>query len=105
MHAGVHSRVGKVVDKFLLQLEAQLQEKRVEATFTDALRHYLAKKGFDPLMGARPMARLIQDAIRRALADELLFGRLASGGKVIIDAEGEDGVVLKFEEIPAEAVH
>ena len=95
----------QVVDKFLLQLEAQLQEKRVEATFTDALRHYLAKKGFDPLMGARPMARLIQDAIRRALADELLFGRLASGGKVIIDAEGEDGVVLKFEEIPAEAVH
>ena len=95
----------QVVDKFLLQLEAQLQEKRVEATFTDALRHYLAKKGFDPLMGARPMARLIQDAIRRALADELLFGRLASGGKVIIDAEGEEGVVLKFEEIPAEAVH
>jgi len=95
----------QVVDKFLLQLEAQLQEKRVEATFTDALRHYLAKKGFDPLMGARPMARLIQDAIRRALADELLFGRLASGGKVIIDAEGEEGVVLKFEEAPAEAVH
>jgi len=51
------------------------------------------------------MARLIQDAIRRALADELLFGRLASGGKVIIDAEGEEGVVLKFEEAPAEAVH
>jgi ATP-dependent Clp protease ATP-binding subunit ClpA len=95
----------QVVDKFLLQREAQLQEKRVEATFTDALRHYLAKKGFDPLMGARPMARLIQDAIRRALADELLFGRLASGGKVIIDAEGEEGVVLKFEEAPAEAVH
>ena len=95
----------QVVDKFLLQLEAQLQEKRVEATFTDALRHYLAKKGFDPLMGARPMARLIQDAIRRALADELLFGRLASGGKVIIDAEGEEGVVLKFEETAAEAVH
>jgi ATP-dependent Clp protease ATP-binding subunit ClpA len=82
-----------------------LQEKRVDATFTDALRHYLAKKGFDPLMGARPMARLIQDAIRRALADELLFGRLASGGKVTIDVEGDAGVVLKFEEAPAEAVH
>ncbi|MDE1980919.1 MAG: ATP-dependent Clp protease ATP-binding subunit ClpA, partial [Betaproteobacteria bacterium] len=61
----------RVVDKFLLQLESQLHEKRVEATFTDDLRHHLAEKGFDPLMGARPMARLIQDTIRRALADEL----------------------------------
>jgi ATP-dependent Clp protease ATP-binding subunit ClpA len=66
----------RVVDKFLLQLETQLAEKKVEVTFTDALRKHLAKKGFDPLMGARPMQRLIQDTIRRALADELLFGRL-----------------------------
>ena len=60
----------RVVDKFLLQLERQLAEKKVEVTFTDALRKHLAKKGFDPLMGARPMQRLIQDTIRRALADD-----------------------------------
>ncbi|MFA7317949.1 MAG: ATP-dependent Clp protease ATP-binding subunit ClpA [Sulfuricella sp.] len=79
----------RVVDKFLMQLEEQLHEKKVEATFTDALKAYLAKHGFDPLMGARPMARLIQDTIRRALADELLFGRLANGGHVTIDMDGE----------------
>jgi ATP-dependent Clp protease ATP-binding subunit ClpA len=70
----------RVVDKFLLQLEQQLAEKKVEVTFSDTLRQHLAKKGFDPLMGARPMQRLIQDTIRRALADELLFGRLTDGG-------------------------
>ena len=68
----------RVVDKFLLQLEQQLAEKKVEVLFTDALRHMLAKKGFDPLMGARPMQRLIQDTIRKALADELLFGHVYS---------------------------
>ncbi|RYF35658.1 MAG: ATP-dependent Clp protease ATP-binding subunit ClpA, partial [Comamonadaceae bacterium] len=77
----------RVVDKFLLQLEQQLAEKKVEVTFTDALRKYLAKKGFDPLMGARPMQRLIQDTIRRALADELLFGRLTEGGRLTVDIE------------------
>ncbi|WP_439115296.1 ATP-dependent Clp protease ATP-binding subunit ClpA [Hydrogenophaga sp.] len=84
----------RVVDKFLLQLEGQLTEKKVEVTFTDALRKHLAKKGFDPLMGARPMQRLIQDTIRRALADELLFGRLTDGGRLTVDMEtktGEDG--------------
>jgi ATP-dependent Clp protease ATP-binding subunit ClpA len=84
----------RVVDKFLLQLEGQLTEKKVEVTFTDALRKHLAKKGFDPLMGARPMQRLIQDTIRRALADELLFGRLTDGGRLTVDLEtktGEDG--------------
>ena len=75
----------RVVDKFLLQLETQLAEKRVEVTFTDTLRKYLGKKGFDPLMGARPMQRLIQDTIRRALADELLFGRLTDGGRLTVD--------------------
>jgi len=87
----------RVVDKFLMQLEEQLHEKKVEATFTDALKAYLAKRGFDPLMGARPMARLIQDTIRRALADELLFGRLANGGHVTVDMDGE-AVRLGFEE-------
>ena len=75
----------RVVDKFLLQLETQLGEKKVEVTFSDALRKHLAKKGFDPLMGARPMQRLIQDTIRRALADELLFGRLTEGGRLTVD--------------------
>ena len=88
----------RVVDKFLIELEHQLQAKRVEATFTDALRKYLAKKGFDPLMGARPMQRLIQDVIRRALADELLFGRLASGGSVYVDIDDQDEVTLTFND-------
>ena len=80
----------RVVDKFLLQLEGQLGEKKVEVTFTDALRRYLAKRGFDPLMGARPMQRLIQDTIRRALADELLFGSLVDGGRLTVDVVDND---------------
>jgi ATP-dependent Clp protease ATP-binding subunit ClpA len=87
----------QVVDKFLMQLEQQLTEKRVETHFTDELRAYLAKNGFDPQMGARPMARLIQDTIRKALADELLFGRLSDGGEVTVTVV--DGkVTLEFAE-------
>ena len=86
----------RVVDKFLMQLEDQLHEKKVEIVFTDELKAYLGSKGFDPLMGARPMARLIQDTIRRALADELLFGRLANGGKVTVDIGADDQVSLSF---------
>jgi ATP-dependent Clp protease ATP-binding subunit ClpA len=88
----------KVVDKFLLELENQLHEKRVEAAFTPRLKAFLARKGFDPQMGARPMARLIQDTIRKALADELLFGRLVNGGHVTIDIDDSDKVRLDFEE-------
>ncbi|MBL78570.1 MAG: ATP-dependent Clp protease ATP-binding subunit ClpA [Nitrosomonadaceae bacterium] len=88
----------RVADKFLMQLEAQLHEKKVEAIFTSTLKEFLIKDGFDPLMGARPMARLIQDTVRSALADELLFGRLANGGKVIIDIGKDNKVKLKFEE-------
>ena len=99
-----HEIILRVVDKFLMQLEEQLHEKKVEAVFTDGLKDYLANKGFDPLMGARPMARLIQDTIRAALADELLFGRLARGGRVTVDM-GDDGKVkLTFEEVE-EPVH
>jgi ATP-dependent Clp protease ATP-binding subunit ClpA len=87
-----------VVEKFLMQLEAQLEEKKVEISFTSALKDYLARKGFDPLMGARPMARLIQDTIRSALADELLFGRLANGGKVTVDIDPSEKVRLIFAE-------
>jgi ATP-dependent Clp protease ATP-binding subunit ClpA len=96
-----HDIIMRVVDKFLMQLDEQLAEKKVEAQFTQALKEHLAKKGFDPLMGARPMARLIQDTIRRALADELLFGKLQHGGKVTIDIGEADKIVLKFEEVPA----
>lgn len=100
----------RVVDKFLMQLEGQLHEKKVEAIFTDALRAWLGEKGFDPLMGARPMARLIQDTIRSALADELLFGRLIHGGRVIIDLDENEKIKLTFEDaqtnpsIPSSAV-
>jgi ATP-dependent Clp protease ATP-binding subunit ClpA len=87
----------RVVDKFLIELEEQLHEKKVEILFTEALKDYLAKNGFDPTMGARPMARLIQDTIRRALADELLFGRLANGGKVTVDVDADGKTQLRFE--------
>lgn len=98
----------RVVDKFLLQLEQQLLEKKVEATFTDALRKHLAKTGFDPLMGARPMQRLIQDTIRKALADELLFGELVDGGRLTVDYDADKAsdtdpnaaVVLDIQPLP-----
>ncbi|MEY3580438.1 MAG: ATP-dependent Clp protease ATP-binding subunit ClpA [Pseudomonadota bacterium] len=88
----------RVVDKFLMQLEEQLHEKKVEAVFTEDLRKFLAKKGFDPLMGARPMSRLIQDMIRKGLADELLFGKLVSGGRVTVDIDDKDEIKLAFSE-------
>ena len=91
--------IARVVEKFLMQLEGQLQEKKVEVIFTETLKQWLGDKGFDPLMGARPMARLIQDTIRSALADELLFGRLAHGGKVTIDVDASGKVALQFDEV------
>ncbi|MDR2298744.1 MAG: ATP-dependent Clp protease ATP-binding subunit ClpA [Comamonas sp.] len=98
----------RVVDKFLLQLEQQLAEKKVDVTFSDNLRKHLAKKGFDPLMGARPMQRLIQDTIRRSLADELLFGRLVNGGRLEVEwdeagNEGKGDVKLTITELPKDA--
>jgi ATP-dependent Clp protease ATP-binding subunit ClpA len=90
----------RVVDKFLLQLEHQLSEKKVEVTFSDKLRKFLAKKGFDPLMGARPMQRLIQETIRKALADELLFGRLTEGGRLSVDIDDHEQVQLDITPLP-----
>jgi ATP-dependent Clp protease ATP-binding subunit ClpA len=90
-----------VVDKFLMQLEEQLHEKKVDATFSAGLRAHLAKKGFDPLMGARPMQRLIQDTVRKALADELLFGRLVNGGSVLVDVDAENQVILEIHSATA----
>ncbi|MEO6919940.1 MAG: ATP-dependent Clp protease ATP-binding subunit ClpA [Collimonas sp.] len=97
-HALDEEVILRVVDKFLMQLEEQLHEKKVEAVFTENLRKFLAKKGFDPLMGARPMARLIQDMIRKALADELLFGKLVTGGRVTVDLDDKDQISLDFAE-------
>jgi len=93
----------KVVDKFLIQLENQLHDKKVDATFTPKLKEFLAQKGFDPQMGARPMSRLIQDTIRKALADELLFGKLINGGEIEIDISDEEKIILNFtskEKVP-----
>ena len=88
----------KVVDKFLIQLENQLHDKKVDAIFTESLKEYLAEKGFDPQMGARPMSRLIQDTIRKALADELLFGNLINGGEVEIDIDKNKDIILNFKD-------
>jgi ATP-dependent Clp protease ATP-binding subunit ClpA len=90
----------RVVDKFLIELEQQLQDKKVEVSFSESLRDFLARKGFDPQMGARPMQRLIQDTIRKVLADELLFGKLVSGGRVHIDMDPNtpDQVRLQFHD-------
>ena len=82
-----HNVILNVVDKFLIELEAQLEAKKVSMSVTDRARHLLAEKGYDPKMGARPMARVIQDEIKQVLADELLFGDLTDGGCVKIDVE------------------
>ena len=99
-----HEVILRVVDKFLMQLEEQLHEKKVEAHFSEAVKEMLAEKGFDPLMGARPMSRLIQDTIRSALADELLFGKLANGGRVTVNLDQDGKITLDFEEEKTEAV-
>jgi len=83
----------RVVDKFLIELESQLHDKNVTLTATPTARDWLAQHGFDPLMGARPMARVIQDKIKRPLADELLFGKLIDGGRVTIDVANDELVV------------
>ncbi len=88
----------RVVDKFLIELEMLLQEKHVSLSATPAARDWLAQHGFDPLMGARPMSRLIQDKVKRPLADELLFGKLLHGGRVSIDVADDELVVEAFPE-------
>jgi len=89
--------IERVVDKFILELDAQLNEKKVFIQITPGARRYLAAKGYDPAFGARPMARLIQTEIKRVLADEILFGRLRSGGRVEID---EREGILEFQYAP-----
>ncbi len=84
--------ITRVVDKFIYELEAQLQERGVTVDVADSAREWLAEHGFDAKMGARPMARIIQENIKKPLAEELLFGRLANGGHLVIRAE--DGKLI-----------
>jgi len=88
--------IGHVVDKFVLELEAQLHDKHVAIELDQAARQWLAKRGYDPTMGARPMARLIQEKVKKPLADELLFGKLSNGGVVRVSAD-EDGLRFLIE--------
>jgi ATP-dependent Clp protease ATP-binding subunit ClpA len=86
--------MGKVVDKFVIQLEAQLDDRNVTIELNDASRDWLAKKGYDPLFGARPLARVIQESLKQPLAEELLFGELVKGGTVKVDVKDD---ALDFE--------
>ncbi|MDR3517822.1 MAG: ATP-dependent Clp protease ATP-binding subunit ClpA [Azospirillaceae bacterium] len=92
--------IAQVVDKFVIQLEAQLTDRGVSIELSNSAREWLAKKGYDPLFGARPLARTIQEYIKKPLAEELLFGRLAKGGTVRVDAKG-DGLVFEYPDPPA----
>ena len=78
-----------VVDKFMKELNSQLSVKKVRLGYTAAVRGWLAKKGHDPRYGARPLARVIQTEIKNGLSDEILFGRLAKGGEVQLEMDGE----------------
>ena len=87
--------IQRVVDKLLVEVEAQLEQKGVQLHVDDAAREWLAKRGYDPKMGARPMARLIQESIKRPLAEDLLFGRLVNGGHAYVTLGTDD--TLKVE--------
>jgi len=96
--------IGRVVDKFILQLEEQLADRNVTIELSEPARRWLAEKGYDPLFGARPLARVIQEHIKKPLAEELLFGRLAKGGTVrVLHNEGEPGLDFEFTERPTPA--
>ncbi len=92
-----HKTILNVVDKFLVELQAQLDDKKVVLDVDDAARLWLGKHGYDKVMGARPMARLIQEQIKKKLAEELLFGKLLHGGHVIVSAE-DDELTIEIEE-------
>jgi len=91
------STIGSVVDKFIIKLEHQLDEHKVTFSIDKDARNWLAKHGYDAKMGARPMARIIQEQIKKPLADELLFGKLSHGGHVRISTS-EDGLIFNFDE-------
>jgi len=93
--------IERVVDKLIVEVETQLEAKGVSITLDDPARRWIAEKGYDPKMGARPMARLIQEHIKRPLAEELLFGKLAGGGQVTVSVS-EDGSKLTLDCVPAQ---
>ena len=102
-----HTTILNIVDKFMAELETQLQSKNVEIEIDDRAKEWLAKNGYDKKMGARPMARLIQEQIKKPLAEELLFGKLSNGGHVTI-TEDEKANKLRFiieEEFASNSVH
>jgi ATP-dependent Clp protease ATP-binding subunit ClpA len=88
--------IERVVDKLIVEVEAQLEQKGVQLSIDDDARQWIAKKGYDPKMGARPMARVIQEHVKRPLAEELLFGKLANGGTVRVSL-GKDGNSLALD--------
>jgi ATP-dependent Clp protease ATP-binding subunit ClpA len=90
--------VNRVVDKFIEELQVRLTEKSVELTIDDDAKKWLARHGYDKKMGARPMARIIQDQLKKPLADELLFGKLSEGGSVHVTLE-DDKICLKVHEL------
>ncbi len=91
----------RVVEKFLLELQDQLRERRVRITLTPEARAWLAERGFDPLFGARPLARVLQTEVKDRIAEQLLFGALEKGGEVQIDREGSGSEAkLRFEFSP-----
>jgi ATP-dependent Clp protease ATP-binding subunit ClpA len=93
--------IERVVDKLIVEVEMQLEQKGVTVTLDDDARRWIAEKGYDPKMGARPMARTIQEHIKRPLAEELLFGRLVGGGSVRVSV-AKDGTKLDLECIPTQ---
>jgi len=86
----------RVVDKFTAEVEEQLSERRVTLVLTPAARTWLAKKGYDPLFGARPMARVIQTELKDRLVDDVLFGELSKGGRVEVDVGEKDRLVFRL---------
>jgi ATP-dependent Clp protease ATP-binding subunit ClpA len=91
--------IERVVEKLLVEVEMQLEQKGVQLSVNDAARGWLAEQGYDPRMGARPMARLIQEQIKRPLAEELLFGKLADGGGQVTVSVAEDGKSLRLDSV------
>jgi ATP-dependent Clp protease ATP-binding subunit ClpA len=98
--------IARVVDKLIVELEAQLDKNQVTIELEPAAREWIAKRGYDPKMGARPMARVIQEHIKRPLAEELLFGTLRDGGHVRVDlAAGGESLLLICEPAVRELEH
>ena len=89
----MRATIERVVDKLLIEVEAQLEQKGVALNVDEAARRWIAQKGYDPKMGARPMARVIQEHIKRPLAEELLFGKLVGGGQVRVSVAADESAL------------